>query len=42
MVAYIWKEEIPHRKEKHSNFQKGREIKEMKVEFLQHIEFLGG
>ena len=30
------------KKEKHSDFRKGREIKEMKVDFLQRFEFLGG
>ena len=29
-------------REKHSNFRKGGEIKERKVDFLQQIEFLGG
>ena len=29
-------------REKHSDFRKGREIKERKVGFLQQIEFLGG
>ena len=28
--------------EKHSDFQKGREVKERKVDFLHEIEFLGG
>ena len=32
----------PKVRERYSNFRKGKEMEEKKVDFLQQIEFLGG